>query len=104
MLALMQPSPTGAEELDKWYREEHNQQMSEQPGWKRTTRYELLHQRSGTGEVGPELKFLAVHEFGEGHGLGKDVQALQPMSEWTKRVMGDAVGIDAAIYHQVNSF
>ena len=100
----MQPSPNGAADLDAWYREEHNQQMSEQPGWKRTTRYSLISQQSNSGQVGSELTFLAMHEFDEGHELGDEVQALQPMSEWTKRVMGEAVGIDAAIYHRVEGF
>jgi hypothetical protein len=101
MVALMQPSPTGAADLDAWYREEHNQQMSEQPGWLRTCRYSLISQRSSTSSEGgdsQELSFLAIHEFGEGEQLGDTVKALEPTSEWTMKVMKDAAGIDAAIY------
>ncbi|KAI4628716.1 hypothetical protein J4E83_003269 [Alternaria metachromatica] len=103
MIALMQPSPTGAEDLDAWYREEHNQQTSEQPGWLRTCRYSLVRQESGSeDEEGKEqeLSFLAIHEFGEGEQLGDMVKAFEPVSEWTMRVMKDAVGIDAAIYRR----
>ncbi|KAL6703219.1 hypothetical protein ACN47E_010081 [Coniothyrium glycines] len=104
MLALMQPGAEGAQDLEKWYREEHNQQMSEQPGWKRTTRYSLIEQASASGVVGPELSFLAMHEFGQGHRLGTEVEALQPVSGWTERVLRDAVGIDAAIYDRVDEW
>jgi hypothetical protein len=103
MIALMQPSPTGADDLDAWYREEHNQQMSEQPGWLRTCRYSLVSQRpSVANEDGSsqELSFLAIHEFGEGEQLGDTVKAIEPISEWTMKVMKDAVGIDAAIYRR----
>ncbi|KAI4641094.1 hypothetical protein J4E93_007972 [Alternaria ventricosa] len=101
--ALMQPSSTGASDLDAWYREEHNQQTSEQPGWLRTCRYALEEQESGSeDEEGKEreLSFLAVHEFGEGEQLEDTVKAFEPVSEWTVRVMEDAVGIDAAIYRR----
>ncbi|KAG9190783.1 hypothetical protein G6011_08871 [Alternaria panax] len=104
MVALMQPSPTGAADLDAWYREEHNQQMSEQPGWLRTCRYSFISQQSsspGGGGGSQELSFLAIHEFGEGEQLGDAVKALDPISEWTAKVMNDAVGIDAAIYRRV---
>ncbi|KAI4920736.1 uncharacterized protein J4E92_008380 [Alternaria infectoria] len=103
MIALMQPSPTGASDLDAWYREEHNQQTSEQPGWLRTCRYSLVRQESGSeDEEGKEqdLSFLAVHEFGEGEQLGEMVKAFEPVSEWTMRVMKDAVRIDAAVYRR----
>lgn len=103
MVALMQPSPAGAADLDAWYREEHNQQMSEQPSWLRTCRYSLVSQQtstSGGSEGFQELSFLAIHEFGEGEQLGDSVKALEPISEWTMKVMKDAVGIDAAIYRR----
>lgn len=103
LVALMQPPPNGAADLDAWYREEHNQQMSEQPGWLRTCRYSLISQQSSTSSKGgddQELSFLAIHEFEEGEQLGDTVKALEPISEWTMRAMKDAVGIDAAIYRQ----
>jgi hypothetical protein len=99
----MQPSSTGAEDLDAWYREEHNQQMSKQSGWLRTCRYSLISQKSSLpeeSEKSQDLSFLAIHEFGQGEQLGDTVKALEPISDWTIKVMKDAVGIDAAIYRR----
>jgi hypothetical protein len=102
MLAMMQPAKGGESDLDAWYRDEHNQQMSEQPGWWRTSRFSLLHQfvSGGHRQKSEELSFLAIHEFGNGNQLGTNVEALEPISDWTKKVMSNAKSIDAAIYHK----
>ena len=103
LIALMQPPAGGEQELDRWYREEHNQQMSEQRGWLRTCRFELAARHGSSveeGEEEKELSFLAVHEFNDDNDLGMEVKAVEPVSEWTKKVMGEAVGIDAAIYQR----
>lgn len=97
---MMQPPPGGELELDLWYRDEHNEQMSQEPGWKRTTRFKLLFQHGNQIKESEELSFLAIHEFNEGNKLGKDVKALEPMSDWTKKVMSEAKAIDAAIYRK----
>ncbi|KAH7125357.1 hypothetical protein B0J11DRAFT_528234 [Dendryphion nanum] len=102
--AAMEPQPGGEADLDAWYRDEHNQQMSEQPGWKRTTRFKLLYQHRSDGREPEYLSFVAIHEFGEGHHLGKNVEPLDPMTEWTKRCMSAAKGIDAAIYEKTKHF
>ncbi|KAF2266677.1 hypothetical protein CC78DRAFT_566739 [Lojkania enalia] len=104
IMAAMEPLPGGESDLDAWYREEHNQQMSEQPGWKRTTRFNLLSQHRTDGKEMDRLSFLAIHEFGEGHQIGKDVVPLNPMTDWTKKCMSDAKAIDAAIYQKVKTF
>jgi hypothetical protein len=100
MLAMMQPREGGEADLDAWYRDEHNEQMSEEPGWWRTTRYSLLNQHSSSLKESEKLSFLAIHEFGEGNTLGEDVKALEPISDWTKKLMSEAKAIDAAIYHK----
>jgi hypothetical protein len=97
---MMQPAEGGESDLNAWYMNEHNQQMSEQPGWRRTTRYSLLHQHASDGQKREELSFLAVHEFENDNKLGTTVQALKPISDWTKKVMEDAYAIDAAIYYK----
>ncbi|KAF2653397.1 hypothetical protein K491DRAFT_694800 [Lophiostoma macrostomum CBS 122681] len=102
--AGMEPKPGGEADLDAWYREEHNQQMSEQPGWKRTTRFSLLFQHRPDGKEMERISFLAIHEFGDGHKIGKNVETLDPMTDWTKKVMSEAKAIDAAIYHKVKTF
>ncbi|PVH94636.1 hypothetical protein DM02DRAFT_602184 [Periconia macrospinosa] len=100
--AAMQPGPGGEADLDRWYREEHNEQMSKEPAWKRTIRYRLLFQTRNDGKEPQGYDFLASHEFGEGNQLGKDVQPLQPMTDWTKKAMSECKAIDAAIYHKVD--
>lgn len=100
--------------------------MSLQPGWRRTCRYLLVAQEnsssdsdngtnsgsengngsgSGSGSSGhsneQQLSFLAIHEFSADNDLGDTVKPLQPVSEWTKKVMSAALGIDAAIYRRV---
>lgn len=100
----MEPGEGGEADLDAWYREEHNQQMSEQPGWKRTTRFNLLFQQRNDAKESQRLSFLAIHEFGEGHKIGKDVEPLDPITDWTKKAMSEAKSIEAAVYHKVKSF
>lgn len=100
----MQPASGDEADLDAWYREEHNQQMSKQPGWKRTTRFNLLFQMRNDGNPPRGLDFLAIHEFGDGHKIGKDVEPLEPMTDWTKRCMSECKAIDAAVYHKVKTF
>lgn len=100
----MQPTSGGEADLDAWYREEHNDQMSKEPGWKRTSRFSLLYQDRNDGKEPGGLGFLAIHEFGEGNKIGKDVEPLDPMTDWTKRCMSECKAIDAAVYHKVKSF
>lgn len=102
--AAMQPAPGGEADLEAWYIEEHNQQMSEQPGWKRTTRFKLLFQTRNDGKPPGGLDFLAIHEFGEGNKIGKDVEPLDPMTDWTKKCMSECKAIDAAVFRKAKSF
>jgi hypothetical protein len=98
--AAFQPSPGKEDELDAWHREEHNEQMAKEPGWKRTTRFKLLFQTRNDGVKADGLDFLTVYEFGEGNKLGKDVQPVEPITDWTKRLMAECK-VDAAIYEKV---
>ncbi|OCL14285.1 hypothetical protein AOQ84DRAFT_281396 [Glonium stellatum] len=101
--AAMEPSLGGAADLDSWYRDEHNQQMSEQPGWKRTTRFRIGFQVKDGKPADDAPSFLAIHEFGEGNKIGKDVVPLEPITDWTKRVLESCRAIDGAVYHKVGS-
>ncbi|KAF2117679.1 hypothetical protein BDV96DRAFT_517369 [Lophiotrema nucula] len=104
IMAAMEPSPGGEADLEAWYRDEHNEQMSKEPGYKRTARFSLLAQNRTDGKESERISFLAIHEFGEGHKIGKDVKPLDPMTEWTKRCMSNAKAIDAAIYNKQKVF
>ncbi|KAL5385190.1 hypothetical protein PMIN03_010124 [Paraphaeosphaeria minitans] len=102
--AAMQPAPGGEGDLDAWYRDEHNEQMSKEPGYKRTTRYKPLFQTRNSGKGKPEgLDFVAFHQFGEGNKVGSEVEPLDPMTEWTKRCMAGCEKIDAAVYRKVKT-
>jgi hypothetical protein len=94
----MQPAPGGEADLDAWYRDEHNEQMSLEPGYKRTTRWSLLHQNRHDEKPAGGLDFFAMHEFGEGNKIGKYVLPLDPMTDWTKKCMGECKAIDAAVF------
>ncbi|KAF2642263.1 hypothetical protein P280DRAFT_262017 [Massarina eburnea CBS 473.64] len=102
--AALQPAPGGEADLDAWYREEHNEQMSKEPGYKRTTRFrQLLHMRND-GKTPSGLDFVAIHEFGEGNKLGKVAGPLDPITDWTKRCMSESQAIDVAVFTKVKSF
>jgi len=102
--ACMEPAPDGEADLDAWYREEHNQQMSMEPGWKRTTRFKLVSQLLDFEPISGAPSTLTIHEFGEGHTIGKKVLPLEPITAWTEKVMGATKAIDAGVYHKVKSF
>lgn len=54
------------------------------------------------GEQAPSL--LTVYEFDESNKLGVDVQALDPMTDSTKKVIGNSSKIEAGIYTKFGSF
>jgi hypothetical protein len=78
--------------------------MSAEPGWKRTTRFKLVGQLLDFEPISGAPSALAIHEFGEGHKIGKKVLPLEPITVWTKKVIGAAKAIDAGVYHKVKSF
>lgn len=75
--------------------------MSLEPSYIRSSRYQLVHhlERVDASKLLPAApKWMTIHEFGEGNKLGKKVVPLEPMSDWTKKVMGDMSGIEAFIW------
>jgi len=96
--AAIQPAEGMEEEFDMWYREEHLEQVSNEPGWIRSTRFELVFKVGDEGKEDTDVtpKFLAIHEF-EADGLpGDRPQALHPISDLTKKIVGNAIKVDAA--------
>lgn len=47
---------------------------------------------------------MTMYEFDESNKLGQDVKALDPMTDWTKKVMGNCSKIEAAIYEKIGEF
>jgi hypothetical protein len=101
----MEPGTSEASaELDTWYREEHNEQMSLEPGWLRSTRYKLSNEQNEIANKEPQVRaplWLAIHEFGEGNKLGSKVEPLIPMTPWTKKVMSDMTNIEANVWIKI---
>lgn len=103
--AGMEAKPGEEADLDAWYREEHLDQATTQPGFKRSKRYTLFFHQKHESE--PEAEDppsgLALHEWDEGF-LGEEVDAFQPVTEWTKRAVGNAKKIEAGNYELVKSY
>ncbi|KAF2496741.1 hypothetical protein BU16DRAFT_507377 [Lophium mytilinum] len=94
----IQPAEGMEEELDKWYREEHLEQVSNEPGWIRSTRFELVFKVGDKGVANSEVtpKWLAIHEFEADGLLGDMPRPLNPVSDLTKKIVGNAIKVDAA--------
>ena len=104
LVAAMEPAEGGDVDLDAWYREEHLEQMAREPSWKKSTRYRLIQQLKNGVDYHDAPSWLALYEFGEGNALGSDVNPLDPMTEWTKRVMQQAKKIEAGIFERVGTW
>ncbi|KAH7025153.1 uncharacterized protein B0I36DRAFT_367037 [Microdochium trichocladiopsis] len=107
--AGMTPKDAAAsDDMDRWYREEHNEQMSLEPGWIRSTRYKLaFHVKSVGGDKaarGDAPEWMTLHEFGEGNTLGEKVAPLVPISDWTRKVMGDMTSIEAYVWRRTKGW
>jgi hypothetical protein len=106
MLAGMQPRVGTTDDMDKWYREEHLEQMSLEPGWKRANRYSLIFQvkRENDSTITEDAaSFLTLYEFGQANKLGMNVEALDPMTDWTKKVIANTDKIETGIYTLIKS-
>jgi hypothetical protein len=81
--------PKDAQDLDRWYREEHLDLLAKVPGYRRTLRYKIGPRTPLMGEdVVPG--FLAIHEVEDvGKALGSEEAVKMNETEWTKRVIGD---------------
>ncbi|CRK13335.1 hypothetical protein BN1723_009977 [Verticillium longisporum] len=85
------------EELDRWYREEHLERMSQWGGFLRTTRFELAYARSNAqsralkglaaeNEEAPRPPtYLALHEFSGDLDLKKMMEFTD--SAWTRKII-----------------
>ena len=98
----MEPAEDGHADLDAWYREEHLDQATTQPGWRRSTRYTLVpgvkNSQGQTADDAPT--YLALHEWDAEH-LGEKVAPFVPVTEWTKKVCGECKKIEAFNYVRI---
>lgn len=70
-----------------WYKEEHMPILYEVPGWRTGSRYRRIGSFGDNVEVGSP--YLAVHQYNQDNGLGKDQWRKSVESPWTKRVMSN---------------
>ncbi|KAF2017738.1 hypothetical protein BU24DRAFT_449347 [Aaosphaeria arxii CBS 175.79] len=97
----IQPEAGMGGELDRWYRQEHLEQISQLPGWRRSKRYELIFKVQSKNDPDAEKapKHLAIHEFKEGidvKGMAKD-----EWTAWTRRVIEHSTSIDEGVFELV---
>ncbi|KAF2246558.1 hypothetical protein BU26DRAFT_566921 [Trematosphaeria pertusa] len=97
----IQPQSGTEGEFDRWYREEHLEQVACMPGWRKSTRYELVFKVRSRDEADGEAApgFLALHEFEEGTVVGR--MGKEEWTEWTRRVVEGAVAIDEGVFEFV---
>lgn len=107
LYAGVEPGPGASADYDAYMREEHLAQFRPEPGWKRSRRYELVLQVKGVSDSGwgegDATSFLALYDFDESNKLGPTVKALNPITDWTKRIMGSAKKIELGVFHTLNS-
>jgi hypothetical protein len=91
----IQPTTGTEADFDQWYREEHLEQVSQMPGWRKSTRYELISSNDSADADAPP-RYLAIHEFE----AGTEVKRMkkEEWTEWTKRMVASAVKIEEATF------
>jgi hypothetical protein len=94
----IQPALGMDEEFDRWYREEHLGQVARMPGWRRSTRYELIFKVQSKDDPRREEapRYLAIHEFDE----GTEIQRMprEEWTEWTTRMVESAQMLDEGTF------
>jgi len=70
-----------AEEVERWYRDEHGPLLLRAPGWLRMRRYGLRH-----GAGGPRWTHLALHELRSAAVLDSTERALARSTPWRARL------------------
>jgi hypothetical protein len=97
----IQPANGTEEEFDQWYREEHLEQVSRMPGWRKSTRFELIFKvQSKDDETKEEApKYLAIHEFEDGTEVKR--MPREEWTEWTAKMVESAVKIDEGSFDYV---
>lgn len=97
----MQQVQGGDEKLNQWEQHRHLKEISKQPGWRRSSLYELVFQ-SPPSEC--RQRFLVLHEFEEGMlPGGNEIVAFEPANEWSRRRMGSPSELDAGEYRLISS-
>jgi len=105
------------DEFDKWYREEHLDEVAKVPGYLRGTRYKLLYYRTNAQSralkglpprdadlaIKEPPTFMAIHEFDT---ESIDMKALMKTTEteWAKKILPTCKTTDTGMWSLKNSF
>ncbi|KAF2788681.1 hypothetical protein K505DRAFT_314477 [Melanomma pulvis-pyrius CBS 109.77] len=94
----IQPGPGMDCEFDRWYREEHLEQVSHMSGWRKSTRFELIFKVQSNDDLKREEapKYLAIHEFEEGTEVKR--MPKEEWTDWTKKMVESAEKIDEGTF------
>lgn len=97
----IQPEPGRGEDIDRWYREEHLEQASQMPGWRKSTRYELIFKVQSVENPQREdaPKYLAIHEFDEGTEVKR--MPKESWTDWTRKIVQNAVAVDESVFDYI---
>jgi pimeloyl-ACP methyl ester carboxylesterase len=77
-----------AEEVAKWYREEHVPLLSKVPGWRRTRRFVTSYLDLQDGR---EKVYLALHDYAPQNGLGGPEFKAATHTDWNSRIHETAI-------------
>jgi hypothetical protein len=92
-------------DYNAYMRDEHLAQFRSEPGWRRTTRYELVLHVKGASDAGwgagDAASWIALYEFDETNKLAPVVQPLDPMTDWTKRITATAKKFELGVFHKI---
>ncbi|KAF7370622.1 hypothetical protein MSAN_00695200 [Mycena sanguinolenta] len=104
VVALEMSTPEEEEDLNRWYNEEHMDQLSKIPGWKQGRRYELKEfNQKGSMADKPVFKYLAIHEFVENNFMESPEFKHASSTEWRARIMKNA-GRKARVFELYEKF
>lgn len=92
------PAAGTDDDLDKWYREEHLEQLAACPGYRRTRRYKSL---PGSEESTPA--YMAFHEF-DGEALPMAELSKTAETDWGKKSMGGAQKVEMTVWKLLGAF
>lgn len=88
-----------AEELDKWYNEEHVDMLMKVPGWRRTRRFV-----TSPVDKKDKSEYLALHEYAPQNGLGgKEFQAATS-TPWAQDIMTNVCQKHRRVYELYYTF
>lgn len=73
------------DEMNRWYEEEHIDDLSKIPGWRRSRRFQLI---EGDNQKKGYTELLAVHDFEKENGIDGPEHEFAKSRPWRNRILG----------------